>query len=83
MYLFNILITNVSDTCYLISTVEKSKYFLRTQLEVWLDKFIVKVCVLVMEKEGKKSKLTFCLEALSVTELKQSQNYSVQVKHFP
>lgn len=36
-----------------------------------------------MEKEGKKSKLTFCLEALSVTELKQSQNYSVQVKHFP
>lgn len=83
MYLFNKLITNVSDTCYLISTAEKSKYFLRTQLEVWLDEIIVKVCVLVPGKEGKRSKITFCLKALSVTELKQSQNYSVQVKHFP
>lgn len=60
MHLFNKLITNVSDTCYLISPAEKSKYFLGTQLEVWPDKIILKVCVLGLEKEGKGSKITFC-----------------------
>lgn len=60
MYLFNKLITNVSDTCYLISRAEKTKYFLGTQLEVWLDKIILKVCVLVLEEEGKRSKITLC-----------------------
>lgn len=58
--MFNKLITNVSDTCYLISTAEKSKYFLRTQLEVCLDKIILVVCVFLLEKERKRRKITFC-----------------------
>lgn len=40
VYFFNKLITNVSDTCYLIYLAEKSKYFLGTRLGVWLDKII-------------------------------------------